>query len=56
LLAGSNSPVSIRTVNSLVSALSITPWDKIPALIAAWMFWVVASLPVQFSWVPARRA
>ena len=43
-------------MNSLVSALSITPSDRIPALIAASMFCVVSSAPVQLSWVPARSA
>ncbi len=56
MLAGSNSPVSIRTVNSLVRAESSTPVDSIPRSMAALMFCVVISPPEQLSWVPARIA
>ncbi len=56
LLAGSNSPVCIRTVKTRVSAESITPSLRMPALIAAWMFVTVFSKPEQFSAVPARSA
>src|SRR5579872_7244488 len=44
LLGGSNSPVSMRIVNRWISALSITPSLRIPALMAAWMFGTVFSL------------
>src|SRR5690348_8697965 len=53
---GSNSPVRIRIVNTLVSALSITPLLKIPAFIASRIFEIVYSSPVQFRLVPALKA
>jgi hypothetical protein len=56
LLGGSNSPVSIRIVNSWVRSLSSTPVDSRPALIASSTLVTVASSPVQSSWVPARSA
>src|SRR5882757_8118901 len=56
LLAGSNSPVCMRTVNTGTSAESMTPSLRIPALMAAWMLGTVFSLPPQFSAVPARSA
>jgi hypothetical protein len=36
-LGGSNSPVSMRSVNRWTSALSMTPSLSTPALIASWM-------------------
>jgi hypothetical protein len=53
---GSNSPVRIRMVKTCSRALSTTPSESTPALMASSMFSSVYSLPVQLSWVPARSA
>ncbi len=54
--AGSNSPVRIRIVKILTSAVSTTPSLRIPAWIASWMYCGPFSPPVQLSAVPARSA
>jgi hypothetical protein len=46
----------MRVVNTCTSALSMTPSDRMPALIAAWMLDSVYSPPVQLRSVPARAA